>query len=280
MNYIEFNFTISPKESGNEILAAMLADIGFESFTETDTGLLAYIPDSKFSLDVIEKLDIIHNKEFTIKYDYKNIQDKNWNEEWESSYNPVVIAGKCCVRAPFHPKEESCKYDIIIEPKMSFGTAHHETTSLMIEQMLTLELKERSVLDMGCGTGVLAILAAKMGATPVTAIDIDEWAFNNSVENIGRNETGFIKVLFGDVELANEMYDVIFANINRNIIIRDISHYVKHLKRNGLLLLSGFYAADKPVIADKAETNGLKFASEKEKNNWVVLKYKKSSEKK
>jgi len=275
MDYIEFNFTITPKVSGNEILAAVLADVGFESFVETDAGLIAYIPDSKFSLDVVENMDIMHNKEFSIKYDYKNIQDKNWNEEWERSYNPVVIAEKCCIRAPFHPKNEKCKIDIIIEPKMSFGTAHHETTALMIEQILSLDLKEKSVLDMGCGTAVLAILAAKMGATSVTAIDIDEWAFNNAIENTGRNEMGFIKVLYGDVSLAVDMYDVIFANINRNIITRDIPEYIKHLNKSGILLLSGFYEADIPIVSDIVETNGLKLTGQSEKNNWAILKFKK-----
>ncbi|HPS45796.1 MAG TPA: 50S ribosomal protein L11 methyltransferase [Bacteroidales bacterium] len=276
MDYIECNFLITPLNPGNEILAATLADVGFESFTETEKGLIAYIPDTKFSKDIIENLDIMRNKEFTIQFDYKNIQDKNWNEECERSYNAVVIAKKCCIRAPFHPKNESCKIDIIIEPKMSFGTAHHETTSLMIEQILALELKGKKVLDMGCGTGVLAILAAKLGSTQITAIDIDEWAYNNSVENVQRNETDFINVILGDIELVNKMYDCIFANINRNILIKHIPEYVTHLNKSGILLMSGFYNADKPVIINIAESNGLKLVSESEKNNWVVLKFKKT----
>ena len=273
MDYLEFDFTITPKETGNEILTAILADIGFESFVESETGLISYIQDSNFSINMIEELDIMHNNEFSINYKFKTIHDKNWNEEWESSYNPVVISDKCCVRAPFHPKNESCKFDVIIEPKMSFGTAHHETTSLMIEQILLLDMKKKSILDVGCGTAVLSILAAKKGAIDITAIDIDEWAYNNSVENVARNKADFIKVLFGGIEMAKEKYDVIFANINRNIIIRDINEYTKLLKSNGILLLSGFYEADIPVVSDKAENIGLKLFSHFIKNNWAVLKY-------
>jgi ribosomal protein L11 methyltransferase len=276
MEYIEYNFTITPKDTGSEILAAMLADIGFESFIETEKGLLAYIPSAKFSAEDVEKIGILQNKEYSIKYDYKNILDKNWNEEWERSYNSVTVAGKCCVRAPFHPENPSAKYDIIIEPKMSFGTAHHETTSLMIEQILHLELEGKSVLDMGCGTSVLAVLAAKMGAASVTAIDIDEWAFNNSVENVTRNQVDkIVKVLMGDTELITETYDVIFANINRNILMHDIPKYIDNLSKSGILLLSGFYEADIPVVSDRAETNGMKFLSKHDKNNWIVLKFKK-----
>lgn len=276
MEYIEFNFSISPKDTGNEILAAMLADIGFESFIETDKGLLAYIPSSKFISGDVEKLDILRNKEFSVKYESKNILDKNWNEEWESSYSPVIIAGKCCVRAPFHPPDKNSKYDIIIEPKMSFGTAHHETTALMIEQMLHIDLSEKSVLDMGCGTAVLAILAAKMGASSVTAIDIDEWAFNNSVENIARNQVNnIVKILQGDVEQISGTFDIVLANINRNILMRDIAFYTNFMNKAGIMLLSGFYDADVPVISERAESNGMKLISKNIRNNWIVLKFKK-----
>lgn len=276
MEYIELNFTITPKETGNEILAAKLADIGFESFIETELGLLAYIPSVKFSSGDVEKLDILQNKEFSVKYEYKSILDKNWNEEWESSYSPVAVAGKCCIRAPFHPVNTHCKYDIIIEPKMSFGTAHHETTSLMIEQILQMDLTGKSILDMGCGTSVLAILAAKMGAATVTAIDIDEWAFNNSVENITRNQVNdIIRIFQGDAELISETFDLILANINRNILMRDIPKYISHLNKTGILLLSGFYDADVPVISDRVESDGMKFISKNIKNNWIVLKFKK-----
>ena len=277
MNYIEFDFTIVPKETGSEILTAMLADIGFESFTESEKGLISYIQESKFSVDMIEQLDIMHNKEFSIKYNYKTIQDKNWNEEWERSYNAVVISDICCIRAPFHPKNENCKLDIIIEPNMSFGTAHHETTALMIEQILLMDIKGKSVLDVGCGTAVLSAVAAKKGATAITGIDIDEWAYNNSIENIERNKFNFIKVLFGDIQMAKETYDVIFANINRNIIIRDLPEYIKRLNKNGILLMSGFYEVDIPVVSDKAEANGLKLLTQSLKNNWAVLKYKKNN---
>ncbi len=275
MNYIEFNFTITPVDPGNEILAAHLAEIGFESFVETETGLLAYIQTTKYSKAEVEKLAILKNKEFKITFSHTSIPDKNWNEEWEKSYDAVNIAGKCCVRAPFHPVNEKCKYDIIIEPKMSFGTAHHETTALMIAQILLLNLKEKSVLDMGCGTGVLAILAAKMEASPVTAIDIDEWAYNNSVENIEKNNVSFINILYGGVEMAKGTFDFIFANINRNILMNDIPQYSKHLNKAGMLLMSGFYEDDLIIIQDKAESNGLKLLGHTVKNNWTVARFKK-----
>lgn len=272
MDYIEFDFTITPKEPGSEILAAVLADAGFESFVETDIGLLAYIAYPKFSVEIVEKLDIMQNKEFDIQYHFKSIPDKNWNEEWERNYNPVIIAGNCCVRAPFHQKNETCKYDIIIEPKMSFGTAHHETTSLMIEQIMLLEVKGKSVLDLGCGTAVLAILASKMDAASITAIDNDEWAYNNSVENVDRNNIGNIEVIKGDAGSIKNIYDFIFANINRNILLNDISLYSAHLKKSGIILLSGFYEADMPVIIDKAEANDLMFSDAVMNNKWMVLK--------
>jgi len=275
MNYIEYNFTITPKEPGSEILTAHLAEIGFESFVETDTGILAYISATNYEKGAVEKLKILKSNEFSVTFDCRDLADRNWNEEWEKSYDFVLIAGKCCIRAPFHPVNIECQYDIIIEPKMSFGTAHHETTSLMIEQILALDLEKKSVLDMGCGTAVLAILAAKMKASPVTAIDIDEWAFNNSLENIQRNNAGFIKVLLGGIEMVSETYDVIFANINRNILLNDIAGYVEHLKTTGFLLMSGFYEADLTIINDKAVSVGLELCSTAVKNNWIVTKYKK-----
>jgi ribosomal protein L11 methyltransferase len=275
MNYIEIDFTITPVEPGNEILAAHLAEIGFESFVLTDTGLLAYITTAKYEKGEIEKLNILKSKEFKITFTQKNIPDKNWNEEWEKSYDAVTIAGKCRVRAPFHPDDKNCKYDIIIEPKMSFGTAHHETTALMIEQILELNVKGRSVLDIGCGTAVLAILAAKMQALDVTAIDIDEWAFNNSLENIVRNNVGDIKVLLGGIEMAKGSYDIIFANINRNILMNDIPAYAEHLSETGILLMSGFYESDTSAIAAKAGSCDLKLCSSAVKNNWVVTKFMK-----
>ena len=244
MSYIEFNFTITPREPGCEIVAAHLAEIGFESFVETETGLLAYISPANYSKIALEKLAIMKSKKFNISYNHRNLIDINWNEEWERNYPSVVIAGKCCVRAPFHPYDKNYIYDIIIEPKMSFGTAHHETTALMIEQILKFGLKKRSVLDVGCGTGVLAILAAKMKARPVTAIDNDEWAYTNSIENIEKNKVGFVKVLSGGIDMAEDTYDFIFANINRNILMNNIPQYAERLNKPGILLMSGFYEDD------------------------------------
>ncbi|NTW32593.1 MAG: 50S ribosomal protein L11 methyltransferase, partial [Bacteroidetes bacterium] len=256
-----------------EIITALLADIGFESFVESESGLLAYIPALVFNPEDIEKLDILKSTEFSVKYEINNIADKNWNAEWERNYNPVIIAEKCCVRAPFHNKDKKCTYDIIIEPKMSFGTAHHETTSLMLEQILALTIKNKSVLDMGCGTAVLAILAAKKGASSVIAIDNDEWAYNNSVENIKKNKTSCINVIMGDSNRISGTFDIILANINRNVLLNDIPKYVDHLDKSGILLLSGFYDSDVPAIKDKAQSLGLKFLDFSAKNKWTVLKF-------
>ena len=273
MDYIELNCKISPKEIWNDVVTAVLADIGFESFVDTDDGLLAYIPFPLFNIENIQNIDILKNSELSFEYKINKIEDKNWNEEWERNYSPAIIANKCCVRAPFHLKDDSFEYDIIIEPKMSFGTAHHETTSLMIEQILYLKLDGKSVLDMGCGTAVLAILAAKKGASTLTAIDNDEWAYNNSIENVKNNNSSFIEVIMGDSKIIKGEYDFIFANINRNVLLNDMPDYFTHLKKSGILLLSGFYDSDMPVIKNKAISLELKLLEYSMKNMWVAMKF-------
>ena len=271
MNYIEIYCRNILSEQLREILIAHLVKIGFESFEEADDGVYAYISEKEFSKknisDEIEKIAGDPKIGFTKKI----IIDKNWNALWESSYEPVIIAGKCLIRAPFHSQDKNIKYDIVIEPKMSFGTAHHETTAMMIELLLNEDLKGKNILDMGCGTGVLAILCSKLEAEEITAIDNNEWAYKNSIENIKRNNITNIHVFFGDSSLLqNKSFDKIVANINRNVLLQDLPVYSKSLKNKGILLISGFYKKDLPALKANAEENNLRFIKYTTKNNWAA----------
>ncbi len=278
MDYLEFDFVINPIEEGSEILIAQLSEIGFDSFVNTDTGIQAYVQEKLFNKDQFDQLQILKDKKnFKISYTYKQIPSQNWNAVWESNFEPVIIADRCYVRAPFHPSNQTFEFELLIEPKMSFGTAHHETTSLMIQLLLDIELKDKTVLDMGCGTGILAILAHKKGAKDIVAIDNDEWAFENTKENIARNNVT-IKSMLGDATLIADMkFDFILANINRNILLKDISAYTISLNDNGMLLMSGFYTEDLSAIQKKCETNGLTFQKHLIKNNWVAVSFNKKS---
>ena len=276
MNYIELNVKNQSNSELNDVLIAELGEIGFESFAESEEGFLAYIREDLFDADLIGKLQIIELNPDCFSYTYQLVEDQNWNAVWESNYEAVVIANRCGIRAPFHPENKDVEYDLVIEPKMSFGTAHHETTSNMIEFLLEEDLKNKTVLDMGCGTSVLAILAAKRGGINIYAIDNDEWAYENSLENIERNQVPEIKVLLGDAALLHDMsFDVIIANINRNILLNDIKHYVNVLNDNGVLLMSGFYEQDIPSIKEETEKYNLHFDRYKLKNNWVAIRFTK-----
>ncbi|MBI9033304.1 MAG: 50S ribosomal protein L11 methyltransferase [Bacteroidales bacterium] len=273
VNYIELNCTINPIEPFRDLLVAELAEIGFESFVETDNGLQAYIIEADFDESKIMSLNVFDLPLCSIEYSFKPIVEQNWNAVWESNYEAVLIADQCYVRAPFHEAIPEVKYDIVIEPKMSFGTAHHPTTSLMTEFVLELDLDNKSFLDMGCGTGLLAILAAKRGAKPVSAIDIDEWAYENSIENCERNQVEYIDVLKGGAEVIEGSFDIILANINRNILLNDMHHYTDHITAKGTLILSGFYEHDLAMIQEKAEGLGYEYQNHKIKNNWVAAKF-------
>lgn len=276
MNYIELNVKNQSNSELNDVLIAELGEIGFESFAESEEGFLAYIREDLFDADLIGKLQIIELNPDCFSYTYQLVEDQNWNAVWESNYEAVVIANRCGIRAPFHPENKDVEYDLVIEPKMSFGTAHHETTSNMIEFLLEEDLKNKTVLDMGCGTSVLAILAAKRGGINIYAIDNDEWAYENSLENTERNQVPEIKVLLGDAVLLHDMsFDVIIANINRNILLNDIKHYVNVLNDNGVLLMSGFYEQDIPAIKEETEKYNLHFDRYKLKNNWVAIRFTK-----
>ena len=274
MDYAELNFIVTPKNPGVEILIAELAEIGFESFVETDNGVLAYIPDISYSEQKIQALEILRTDVAIFDYSFKLIKAQNWNAVWESSFKPILVNDICVVRAPFHAPVKDVKYDIVIEPKMAFGTGHHETTYLMMEKLLNIDVKTDHVLDMGCGTAVLAILASKLGAAEITAIDNDEWAYNNSLENTLKNEASGIKVLLGDAKLLpGKKFNLILANINRNILLQDMPFYIDSLESKGSLLMSGFFTTDIPVIQKKAEDSGLFFVEQRHKNNWALLHF-------
>jgi ribosomal protein L11 methyltransferase len=271
--YIEYSFKVAPKEPGIEILIAELGNVGFESFVESEDGMLAYIQEQDWNATLLEDIYILNSNEFTIEYQKNEVAQTNWNKEWEKNFNPIQVDNLVSVRAPFH-ENPNLKYDIVIEPKMSFGTGHHETTHMMIQHLLEIDLEDKKVLDMGCGTGILAIFAEMKGAKPIDAIDIDSWCYENSIENVERNNCSEISVFEGDSELLkNKKYDVVIANINRNILLMDINIYANCLNENGILLLSGFYKEDIPTIDAEVSAFNLKKGTVIERNNWVALKY-------
>jgi len=272
MNYIELTATISPLEVGRDILTAELAEIGFESFVETENGLQAYVQENDFNDGAIKGLNIINQAGFTIDYTTKTIIDKNWNEVWESNFDPINVDNQCYIRAPFHDQKKEIPFDIVIEPKMSFGTGHHETTFLMTQRLLNLDLAEKDVLDMGCGTGVLAILAKLKKANKVVAVDNDEWAYQNTVENVKTNNQPTIDVRMGGSEtIVGDSYDVIIANINRNILLQNMEAYAKTLKNGGTILFSGFFSLDVPILLEEAKKHNLNLSYQTDKNDWTLL---------
>ena len=270
--YIAYDFNVSPKEPATEMLIAQLGYVGFESFVEQDYGVTAYIQKQEWNSKILDDVFLLHSNEFNITFEHNEIAQTNWNEEWEKNFNPIQVDDLVSIRAPFHTNP-SLQFDIVIEPKMSFGTGHHETTHMMVQHLLALDLDTKKVLDMGCGTGILAIFAEMKGAKPIDAIDIDSWCYENSLENIQRNNCNHITVYEGDASLLKEKYDVIIANINRNILLSDMKTYTDCLNENGVLLLSGFYKEDIVIIEDEVNKHGLTFETMIQRNNWVALKY-------
>lgn len=273
-NYFEARLTLNP--DFNEILMAELGQIGYESFVETDEGLSAYITETDFNLEQLQQVVDDYQHLTPITFAYEQLETKNWNEEWERNYQPIEVAGQIRVRASYHVPDPAFRYEIVIDPKMSFGTGHHETTTLVMEQQLSLDHHDKSVLDVGSGTGILAILAEMLGATQLTAFDIEEWAYLNAVENAELNGCKHITVFQGTIEdCPAGTYDIVLANINRNILLREIPIYVQFLKPGGTLMVSGFYEFDINDIIQKAEEVDLKVITKKTLNQWAVLRFEK-----
>ena len=274
MDYIQYSFTITPAEPGSDILIALLADLGFESFTQNDTGVDAYIQEEFENEDLVKELSF---EDFIFSYVRTLIPKTNWNEEWEKNFNPVYVDDLVCIRAHFHPAAENIKHDIVITPKMSFGTGHHDTTWLVSKTMFSIPFANTYVLDMGCGTGILAILAKQLGATKLLGIDIDEWSIENSIENAAINNASDIEFKKGDAALlsSQETFDVILANINKNVLKKDLPAYFTCLKKEGYLLLSGFFTADVEELKQLATTIGFSFEESYNKNEWAVIKLRK-----
>lgn len=280
MKYLEFTFRTTPcTEVVNDVLSAVLGEVGFESFVEQPDGIAAYIQKELYSESALQKmLADFPLPDAHITYDYVEAEDKDWNEEWEKNFfQPIVIDDRCVIHSTFHHDVPQAEYDIVINPQMAFGTGHHETTSLIIGELLDSDLQGKSLLDMGCGTSILAILARMRGASPCTAIDIDEWCVRNSLENIGLNGVDSIAVSQGDASSLKDKgpFDVVIANINRNILLNDMKHYIARMNPGAELLMSGFYTDDIPVIREEAERNGLRFVHHREKNRWAAVKFQK-----
>jgi len=276
MNYIEVQLEL--ESDFTEILMAELANVGFESFVETDEGLSAYIPEEDFNEALLQELIAKYNETTAIAASWKSLERKNWNEEWERSYEPIEIGDKIRVRAVFHEPNPNFTYDLLIQPKMSFGTGHHETTWLVMNEQLNLPHAGLSIMDVGCGTGILAILASKLGAKNLLGFDIDEWAVENTVENFTMNGLGeeaeVFKGTINEVP-AERQFEGILANINRNILLDEIPKYNSHLLPGGWLVTSGFYEMDQADIERCAAENGLKKLRSNTRNQWATVVFEK-----
>ncbi len=278
MNYIEVKFTVEPyEESSKDVLAALAAEIGFESFVDSEGGITGYIQSSLFDENALKELVAEFPLDAKIDFSVEEIEGKDWNEEWEKNYfQPLTIDNRCVIKSSFHQVEGEFDYNITIDPRMAFGTGHHQTTELMIRFILEEDFEKKSLLDMGCGTAILAILASMRGADPIVAIDIDQWAYDNAIENLRLNNVSNVDVEIGGAELlGKQTFDVILANINRNILLNDIQHYFKVLNKGGTLYMSGFYVEDIPLIQAECEKFGLTYVQYKEKDNWAAVKFQK-----
>lgn len=282
-DYTKVTFTVTPTEEvATDILAALLADAGFESFVPEENGMTAYAPVSAFDEEAVK--GIINNfpiDGYSISYTAETVEGEDWNAEWEKNYfQPIVLGDQCVIHSTFHKDIPEARYDILIDPKMAFGTGYHQTTCHMLRAILASDMTGKSVLDMGCGTALLAILARKHGATNVVAIDIDEFAYENAKENIMLNDTSDIEVRLGGADAIKESdsFDFVIANINRNILLADIQNYVRAMHPGSQLFISGFYTDDMQVLRTEAERNGLKYLDYAEENNWAMMRFIKELE--
>ncbi len=276
MDYLELDVKITPRQPGSDLLITELAELGFESFVETTDGFLAYIPGKDFSETLLSPIQNVTEELGKVSWSQKIIPAQNWNAEWESSYQPIQISDKLVIRAPFHEPIKGVEIDLEIQPQQSFGTGHHPTTRLMAEKLLTMPLSGRYMLDMGCGTGVLAILAAKRGANPVLGIDIETNAVLNAIENVGRNHIANVTIEEGKDDLIGDRkFDVIVANINKNVLVAALPNYANALNAGGELLMSGFFTTDVSTLREVAEKNGLKFNSTENDGEWALVHFNK-----
>ena len=274
MAYLAYHFKVSPLQPGSEILIALIADFGFDTFDYSDVGFIAYI-NEEFSTNL--NFTDLKFDDFIYSYQIEKIKTINWNAEWEQNFDPVLVDDLLFIRAPFHEKNLSFKHEIVIMPKMSFGTGHHQTTRLVCKEMFSIDFYNKRVLDMGCGTGILAILSKKLGANEVIGIDIDEWSVENSVENCSVNKFPEIQIKLGNVDLLkNEFhFDIILANINKNILKKDIQYYSEKLVTKGRIFLSGFFITDITEIKDVAKLNNLNFILSTNENEWAMMVFEK-----
>ena len=278
-DYIEVRFELSPcDEIATDVLAALLCEYDYESFVPDETGLTAYVKKELYKEEILTQVVSDFPLENKIRYAHEIIEGQDWNSEWEKNYfKPIVVKDKCVIHSSFHKDIPQLQYDIVIDPKMAFGTGHHATTSLIIEQLLEMEMESKSVIDMGTGTGILAILSHMRGAKNISAIEIDPVAHANAIENLKINGADIVNLILGDASSLSNLssVDVFIANINRNIITQDIESYVCALNKGGIMLLSGFYEEDIPVIMKVAEPLGLKYVTHKVKDKWSCLKLSK-----
>lgn len=276
MNYKELVFTlITDQDFHQDLLINALGDLGFDTFEETDFGFKAYIQADKFNQDEIsEQLENFHDL-FSFSYEVNLIPQKNWNEVWESNFEPIEISNQVYVRATFHPQKTNFNHEIVIDPKMAFGTGHHQTTAMIMEYLLETDLNDKEVLDMGCGTGILAILASKLGAKNLLAIDNDGVCYQSTLENSELNQINNIEASCGSKEaIPDKQFDIILANINRNILMDQMQRYAEVLKVGGMIFFSGFYESpDLDIINEEARKYNLKYISHKKKDNWVAAKF-------
>ena len=278
-NYIKATFNINPaEEAAADVLSALLADTGFESFVTENEGLTAYAPQALFDAEATKQaVGTFPLEGFTITYTTEEIEGEDWNAEWEKNYfQPIVLDDQCVIHSTFHTDVPKARYDILIDPKMAFGTGYHQTTCHMLRAILATEMTGKSVLDMGCGTALLAILARKHGATKVTAIDIDEFAYENALENTALNNTPDIEVRLGGAEVlrpGEESFDYVIANINRNILLADMSSYAACMHQGSTLFISGFYTDDMEVLKEEAARHGLRYLDYAEDNRWAMMRF-------